>query len=250
MKRVFRDEDGETSDGNVASESQVAPSSIGHNPFLDVCHSVLFCWHYEDELLLFLASVRIDSNCQSQCDWFRAITRLWNSLLCIEGAGVFAPEKRHKGNNAPSLMYPLVDERNNEFSGWLSLVGFGALSFLKWFDSVGWVTERAPWLVTNFCHYRQEFSSRPSVGRTLVWANSGSPGKLPRKWRWWYWVGWWTVVTWSSRLVFCLWLLHAYVLCVSLYIACMCRIVTWWGGPGGIEAYPVYNLYSSAAESD
>jgi len=27
-------------------------------------------------------------------------------------------------------------------------------------------------------------------------------------------------------------------LCVSLYIARMCSIVTWWGGPGGIEAYP------------
>ena len=23
-----------------------------------------------------------------------------------------------------------------------------------------------------------------------------------------------------------------------VYIACMCSIVTWWGGPGGIEAYP------------
>jgi len=33
-------------------------------------------------------------------------------------------------------------------------------------------------------------------------------------------------------------ILVIYVLCVSLYIACMCRIVTWWGGPGGIEAYP------------
>jgi len=29
-----------------------------------------------------------------------------------------------------------------------------------------------------------------------------------------------------------------YVLCVLLYIAYMCRFVTWWGGPGGIEAYP------------
>jgi len=25
--------------------------------------------------------------------------------------------------------------------------------------------------------------------------------------------------------------------CVWLYIACMCSIVTWWGGPGGIEAW-------------
>jgi len=24
----------------------------------------------------------------------------------------------------------------------------------------------------------------------------------------------------------------------SLYIACMCSIVTWLGGPGGSEAYP------------
>jgi len=23
-----------------------------------------------------------------------------------------------------------------------------------------------------------------------------------------------------------------------LYTVCMCRFVTWWGGPGGIEAYP------------
>jgi len=32
-------------------------------------------------------------------------------------------------------------------------------------------------------------------------------------------------------------------LCVSLYIVCMCRIVTWWGGPGGIKAYPSDYLY-------
>ena len=25
---------------------------------------------------------------------------------------------------------------------------------------------------------------------------------------------------------------------VLLYTVCMCRFVTWWGGPGGIEAYP------------
>jgi len=30
----------------------------------------------------------------------------------------------------------------------------------------------------------------------------------------------------------------SYVLCVLSYVACMCRIVTWWGGPGGIEAHP------------
>jgi len=29
-----------------------------------------------------------------------------------------------------------------------------------------------------------------------------------------------------------------YVFSVWLYIARMCSIVTWWGGPGGIEAYP------------
>ena len=29
-----------------------------------------------------------------------------------------------------------------------------------------------------------------------------------------------------------------YVFSVWLYIACMCSIVTWWGGPSGIEAYP------------
>ena len=29
-----------------------------------------------------------------------------------------------------------------------------------------------------------------------------------------------------------------HVFSVWLYIACMRSIVTWWGGPGGIEAYP------------
>jgi len=29
-----------------------------------------------------------------------------------------------------------------------------------------------------------------------------------------------------------------HVLCVLLYTVCMCRFVTRWGGPGGIEAYP------------
>jgi len=29
-----------------------------------------------------------------------------------------------------------------------------------------------------------------------------------------------------------------HVLCVLLYTVCMCRFVTWWGGPDGIEAYP------------
>ena len=33
-------------------------------------------------------------------------------------------------------------------------------------------------------------------------------------------------------------ILVVYVLfCVWLYVACMCSIVTWWGGPGGIEAW-------------
>jgi len=29
-----------------------------------------------------------------------------------------------------------------------------------------------------------------------------------------------------------------HVFCASLYIPC-CSIVTWWGGPGGIEAWPL-----------
>jgi len=32
--------------------------------------------------------------------------------------------------------------------------------------------------------------------------------------------------------------LGSFLYCVSLYIACMRRFVTWWGGPGGIEACP------------
>ena len=32
--------------------------------------------------------------------------------------------------------------------------------------------------------------------------------------------------------------LDSFVYCVSLYIVCMRSFVTWWGGPGGIEAYP------------
>ena len=33
--------------------------------------------------------------------------------------------------------------------------------------------------------------------------------------------------------------------CVWLYIACMCSIVTWWGGPGGIEAWSLGPLLPS-----
>jgi len=32
--------------------------------------------------------------------------------------------------------------------------------------------------------------------------------------------------------------MYVCVFCIWLYIACMCSIVTWWGRPGGIEAYP------------
>jgi len=40
--------------------------------------------------------------------------------------------------------------------------------------------------------------------------------------------------------------IFVYVLfCVSLYIACMCSIVTWWGGPGGIEAWSLGPLLPS-----
>ena len=37
--------------------------------------------------------------------------------------------------------------------------------------------------------------------------------------------------------------LDSFLYCVSLYIACMCRFVTWWGGPGGIEACPYYYYF-------
>ena len=37
-----------------------------------------------------------------------------------------------------------------------------------------------------------------------------------------------------------------YVLfCVWMYIACMCSIVTWWGGPGGIEYWSLGPLLPS-----
>ena len=40
--------------------------------------------------------------------------------------------------------------------------------------------------------------------------------------------------------------IFVYVLfCVWLYITCMCSIVTWWGGPGGIEAWSLGPLLPS-----
>ena len=40
--------------------------------------------------------------------------------------------------------------------------------------------------------------------------------------------------------------IFVYVLfCVWLYIACLCSIVTWWGGPGGIEAWSLGPLLPS-----
>jgi len=40
--------------------------------------------------------------------------------------------------------------------------------------------------------------------------------------------------------------IFVYVLfCVWLYIVCMCGIVTWWGGPGGIEAWSLGLLLPS-----
>jgi len=43
----------------------------------------------------------------------------------------------------------------------------------------------------------------------------------------------WVLSHWAHFSV-----LRFFFVCASLYIACMCKIVTWWGGPGGIEAYP------------
>jgi len=34
------------------------------------------------------------------------------------------------------------------------------------------------------------------------------------------------------------WSIAALCMYYFVYIACMCSTVTWWGGPGGIEAYP------------
>jgi len=42
----------------------------------------------------------------------------------------------------------------------------------------------------------------------------------------------WVLSHWAHFTV----LRFIFVFCVSLYIACMCRIVTLWGGPGGIVA--------------
>jgi len=54
------------------------------------------------------------------------------------------------------------------------------------------------------------------------------------------WQGGHHVGHWPTFLVF------VYVLfCVWLYIACMCSIVTWWGGPGGIEAWSLGPLLPS-----
>ena len=35
--------------------------------------------------------------------------------------------------------------------------------------------------------------------------------------------------------------------CLSLYIACMCSIVTWWGGPGRTEAWSFRTITSFSA---
>jgi len=41
------------------------------------------------------------------------------------------------------------------------------------------------------------------------------------------------------------WALAHTLVCIILYIACMCRFVTWWGGPGGIEAYRTTTSFSA-----
>ena len=46
----------------------------------------------------------------------------------------------------------------------------------------------------------------------------------------------WVLSHWAHFTVLRDSFLH--VLCVLLYTVCMCRFVTRWGGPGGIEAYP------------
>jgi len=54
----------------------------------------------------------------------------------------------------------------------------------------------------------------------------------------------WVLSHWAHFTV--LRFIFVYVLfCVWLYIACMCSIVTWWGGPGGIEAWSLGPLLPS-----
>jgi len=42
----------------------------------------------------------------------------------------------------------------------------------------------------------------------------------------------WVLSHWAHFTV------HRLCMYYFVYIACMCSIATWWGGPGGIEAYP------------
>jgi len=54
----------------------------------------------------------------------------------------------------------------------------------------------------------------------------------------------WVLSHWAHFTV--LRIIFVYVLfCVWLYIACMCSIVTWWGGPGGIETWSLGPLLPS-----
>ena len=54
----------------------------------------------------------------------------------------------------------------------------------------------------------------------------------------------WVLSHWAHFTV--LRFIFVYVLfCVWLYIACMCSIVTWWGGPGGTEAWSLGRLLPS-----
>ena len=46
----------------------------------------------------------------------------------------------------------------------------------------------------------------------------------------------WVLSHWAHFTVFRLIFVHV-LFCVWLYNACMCNIVTWWGVPGGIEAW-------------
>jgi len=54
----------------------------------------------------------------------------------------------------------------------------------------------------------------------------------------------WVLSHWAHFTVFRF--IFVYVLfCVWLYIACMCSIITWWGGPDGIEAWSLGPLLLS-----
>jgi len=54
----------------------------------------------------------------------------------------------------------------------------------------------------------------------------------------------WVLSHWAHFTVLRFIFVHV-LFCVWLYIACVCTIVTWWGGPGGFEAWSLVPLLPS-----